>query len=172
MTTKSQNGWPVIDSADSLMLRQWRVPASTGEFVLPLQRGHAGFVLVHFALWYAEDVEPVLGAGDDFGWARRPISGTTIFSNHASGTAEDLNSSKHPQGVDTFSTHMKNQMHTRLGQPYYVTAEGPALRWGGDYHTTIDQMHTEVNVSATALNKAYAACLVTARGQRIVAANP
>jgi hypothetical protein len=132
---------------------------------------HAGFVLVHFILWYAEEVETVAGAGDDFGWALRKISGSDEWSNHASGTAGDLNASKHPQGVDSFTIRMADKVHRRLESPNYSTVEGPAIKWGGDYRTTIDQMHFEINVSAKALNRAYAACLETPRGKRIQAAN-
>jgi hypothetical protein len=172
MTIKSQNGWPVIQSESSLRLRMFHIPATTGAVFLRLQNGHAGFVLAHYALWFAEEVETVFGGGDDFGWSPRRIEGSDEWSNHASATAEDLNASKHPQGQHTFTAKMTDKVHARLALPIYSTVEGPALRWGGDYHGTVDEMHVEVNVSASALDKTYAACLATPRGRRLRVANP
>lgn len=94
----SQNGWKALDSTQSgplPRLRKWVIPGTGRHLVL--RDGSAGFVLIHFALWWHEKVEPLDGGvWDEWGWAARPIRGGTTTSNHASGTAMDLNATSIP----------------------------------------------------------------------------
>lgn len=165
----SQNGWGVIDQADSKYLHNWLIGARTGPFNLLLHRGPAGFILAHYALWYAEMVEPVAGKGDDFGWSLREIPGTNTWSNHASGTAMDLNASKHPSGVKgTLTATQADQIRKHLAGLY-----AEMIHWGGDYiHAPIDEMHYEIAVGRA---DAISLCDVldgTGRGDRLLADNP
>jgi hypothetical protein len=69
------------------------------------------------------------------------VRGTTDkLSNHASGSAIDLNASRHPLGqVGTFEPG-KVPMLRALAHKYGLT-------WGGDYRNRKDEMHFEISVS-------------------------
>lgn len=167
MTEVSQNGWPVIlDETDDRLYR-WQVPTREGIVPLLLHRGPAGFVLTHFASWFADSVESIFGRGDDFGWDPRQIAGSSEWSNHASGTAEDLNSSWHPQGKLTFTDAQVTQIRGKLAETYL-----DAIRWGGDYRTTVDQMHFEINQTPDEIRSLAQMLDSTARGRRILRLNP
>lgn len=133
----SQNAWPVLERDE---LRKWVVPR-TGRHLL-LEDGPAGFLLAHFASWFHDRIEP-LGDGewDDWGWSARKIRGSaSTWSNHASGTAVDLNASDHPQGVRyTFGPVQRARILARLEHGY-----GGTIRWGGTYSGTPDEMHFEI----------------------------
>jgi hypothetical protein len=80
---------------------------------------------------------------DDWGWAVRPIRGTTSgYSNHAGGTAADINAIQHPRGVPlsrTFTAAQVNAIRHRLARYH------GAIRWGGDYvNSPVDGMHIEI----------------------------
>jgi dimethylhistidine N-methyltransferase len=65
----------------------------------------------------------------------------TKLSNHSSGTAIDLNATKHPLGkAGTFAAE-KVPMIQALAKKYGLT-------WGGDYRNRKDEMHFEVSISA------------------------
>lgn len=164
----SQNGWPVL-SSDSIYLHTWVIPATDGTTKIKLRRGSAGFVLSHLALWFSETIEhlrePIL---DDWGYAYRAIAGqTTGFSNHASGTACDLNATDHPLGDSgTFSRTEVAAIHTRLA------ALDGVVRWGGDYNDRKDEMHWEINKSFAETEALARKLLNTPRGERLLASNP
>jgi D-alanyl-D-alanine carboxypeptidase len=139
----SQNGWEVvyINEANSTKLRLWKVPGTT--ITMRVRSGPAGFLLAHCTTWFHQKVEPLTPIGDEHGWSFRRISGSTEYSNHASGTAVDLNSLKHPQGQDparSFTDDQITEIHNLMSDVY----QGK-LRWGGDYRTTKDGMHFEIN---------------------------
>lgn len=80
---------------------------------------------------------------DDWGYAYRAIRGQEDagnLSNHASGTAVDLNATKHPLGKrNTFTDEQEIKIQA-LAAKY-------GLRWGGDYKNRADEMHFEINLS-------------------------
>lgn len=149
------------------------IPVKDGDPVrVRLARGEAGFLLAHLALWFHEAVEPLNTQRqlDDWGWAVRPIRGSTVMSNHASGTAVDLNAILHPMGVPTASTFTAAQIarvHRRLRHYRGM------IRWGGDYVNRPDGMHFEIDRGHDQV-KAYVREHVhdTLRGHRIREANP
>lgn len=165
MTDLSQNGWPVIfDDAD---LRSWNIPTSAGTMFLQLRPGPPGFLLCHYALWHADNVEPTFGKGDDFGWALRRIAGSTEWSNHASGTAVDLNSSMHPSGQrNTYTQRKSDRIRNRLEERYLNL-----IKWGGNFRTTPDEMHFELSGGRQEIRELVADLVPTKIGQRIIAAN-
>lgn len=171
MTSTSQNGWVCLPS-DSPKLHTWVIPARTGEFRLRLRNGSAGFILAHLALWIAETVEPVRGAvTDDWGYANRLIRGSeTIQSNHASGTAMDINAMVHPLGQrGTWTPAQVRQVKRRLDW----WAMGGTVRWGETYSGRIDPMHFEINQPLARCERvAKRLVRLTPRGKRIVRANP
>lgn len=168
----SANGWLVLDGSTDGQpprLRNWELPGV--ERRLKARDGSAGFLLVHLALWFDEEVEPLdVGIYDDWGWAKRNIRGSTTFiSNHASGTAIDLNATQHPMGVATSKTFSKDEIfaiHNRL--KFY---DG-CIRWGGDYKNRPDSMHFELDKGMAAVEKRARALIKTPRGKRVLDKNP
>jgi hypothetical protein len=165
----SQNGWPALPRDDH-RLHRWKIPARNGVFYLTLRNGSAGFLLALFALWFSEVIQKVAGDRlDDWGYAFRLIRGDEInLSNHASGTAEDLNSLQHPLGrVGTFRRKKVDAIHAKL-----VNLKG-CIRWGGDYHTRKDEMHFEIVQNITYCEKVARRLMrFTVRGRRLIRANP
>lgn len=128
----SQNGWPVIDTSSSTLLRVF--PWVTGR----VRVGAAYDLLNYLCTQFDERVEPI-DKVSSWGWSMRKIRLGTSYSNHASGTAVDLNAPKHPLGkVGTFSAEQVREIRLILDE-----MEG-SVRWGGDYRFRKDEMHFEV----------------------------
>jgi hypothetical protein len=152
----SQNGYPVLGKAQT---RACPVPGTT--LALRVRPGPCGDALVHVAARFNVLVEPIVGpVYDDWGWAVRPIRGqTTGYSNHASGTAIDLNATTHPRGVHgTFSTAKVAAVRVILAELADPVTGRRVIRWGGDYTapSTIDTMHFEINANEAAVRRALA----------------
>lgn len=165
--TKSQNGWPIL-ARDSRLLHTWNIPASTGSFRLTMRNGSAGFLLALFALYYAEAVERVAGKVlDDWGYADRDIRGSsTVISNHASGTACDLNATRHPLGRLTLKVWQKVRVRIRL------RLFRGCLRGGLDYAHRKDEMHYEINKPLASVERTARLLAKTPRGRKLLKANP
>lgn len=166
--TTSQNGWPAL-ARTSVLLHTWTIPCNTGTIRLTLRNGSAGFLLAHFILWYGESVEKLAGKiQDDWGYAYRPIRGTTTgdITNHASGTAADLNATRHPLGTMTLSTWQKVRIRIRL------RLYSGCIRAGLDYHVRKDEMHYEIVKPLGACERAARRLSSSARGRKLLAANP
>lgn len=170
----SQNGYPVLfsnrTSGDLPRLRKWVIPRTNRH--LYLRDGSTGFLLAVNALWFHERIERLDNTTwDEWGWAVRPVRGQTSgYSNHSSGTAEDLNATKHPRGVSTRSTFTAAQVervHERLDGRMERT-----LRWGGDYHSTPDGMHFEIDRSLSDCERVARKLIERPLGERVLAANP
>src|SRR5699024_5011433 len=74
-----------------------------------------------------------------WGWAYRPVRGATVVSEHAAGTAIDLNAPKHPLGRQgTFTRSQVNRIQQILRDL------DDAVRWGGNYAGRKDEMHFEL----------------------------
>jgi len=100
-------------------------------------------LLIGLAAEFHELIEPLdVGSLDDWGYCYRTIRGeTTKLSNHSSGTALDLNASRHQLGkVGTFPAE-KVPMIRALAKKY-------GCIWGGDYRNRKDEMHFEIAISA------------------------
>jgi hypothetical protein len=116
---------------------------------LRLRTGDAATVLLDVASWFDRSIEDIDASQDDWGWSVRKIEGSTSWSNHASGTAIDLNAQRHPMGVAATGNLSKAQIdaiHARLQNRYKGV-----LRWGGDYKGRPDAMHFEINKGAAAV---------------------
>lgn len=167
----SQNGWPVLDTRSSL-LHSWVVPTLPKPVTLTLHQGSVGFVLAHFALVFDDSIQDLNGPVlDDYGYAYRPVRGyDSVWSDHSSGTAIDLNATSHPLGKEgTFTAVLEERIHHVLAKRY----DG-LIAWGGDYHNRKDEMHYELAFGSTmAQVEALAKKLVpTNRGQLLLGANP
>lgn len=165
----SQNGYTVLSgrtTGPTPRLRQWVIPGADRS--ITLRDGSAGFVLIHFALWFHETIERInLGTYDDWGYANRPIRGASAASNHASGTAIDLNATKHPLGKrGTFTKAQYAKIRLRLA--FYRGC----IRAGIDYQNRADEMHYELDRELAAVERLARRLVSSPRGKRILAANP
>jgi hypothetical protein len=137
---QSRNGWPASkDAAEihiiSVPIEGTKVKVRCAKAVAPLIAG--------FCKEFHELIEPIdEGQLDDWGYAFRMVRGSTDnLSNHASGTAIDLNATKHPIGkVGTFPAQ-KIPMIKALSKKY-------GLIWGGSENwKRRDEMHWEIGLS-------------------------
>ena len=138
-TLKSYNGWPASKDQAAIGIKSYSVPGTAiklrcAEKVAPL--------LVGFAAEFHNLIEELdVGSLDDWGFAYRDVRGVVgKLSNHASGTAIDLNASRHPFGqVGTFEPG-KVPMIRALAHKWGLT-------WGGDWKRA-DEMHYEISIDA------------------------
>src|SRR6476469_1091822 len=146
----SQNGWPV-DPA----LTTRTIPGSGRR--MTMAAGAAGHLLNHVAGQVQQRVEsfdlqgPPGDECDDGGYNHRAIGGSRTLSNHASGTAFDMNTSRHPQHASaTFTPAQVNEIHSILGEVDNV------VRWGGDFSPgRVDEMHFEINGSSAGVTRVW-----------------
>jgi peptidoglycan hydrolase-like protein with peptidoglycan-binding domain len=135
----SQNGYPANDRS---LVSSRTIPGT--QVKVTVRNGAAGDLLLYAASRWdkeVEDIDNARGALDDWGYAERPIRGGTELSNHASGTAIDLNATQHPLAtapIKTFTTEQIRAVRRIMADC------GGALRWGGDYSGRPDSMHIEV----------------------------
>ena len=147
----SYNGWPASKDQAEIGVKSYLVPGTMRKLrcasaVAPL--------LIGFAAEFHSLIEPIDDDGlDDWGYAYRDVRGVPgKLSNHASGTAIDLNATKHPLGqVGTFEA-TKVPMLQALTKKYSLT-------WGGNYRNRKDEMHFEISIDAVK-----AAALITKLG--------
>jgi hypothetical protein len=135
----SENGWTVIESGSDPRLQAF--PWVTGKVLA----GDVFTVLEYVARRFHTEVEGI-DLDSSWGYSHRYIGDTTTWSNHASGTAIDLNATLHPLGVvGTFTSTQ------RAGIDQILAATSPVIRWGGgDQYDTKDEMHFEINEGISA----------------------
>lgn len=131
----SQNGFTASPDPSAIGVQRMTVPGT--DVKLNVRGGDIGRRLMEMARWWQENVEP-LKPGECHGWVFRPIAGTNVLSNHASGTAIDLNAPQHPQGArGTVPGHLRDDISAK--------AASLGLRWGGNFTgSSVDEMHFEV----------------------------
>lgn len=164
----SQNNWPALITREKI--HNWVIPARNGKIVLPLRNGSAGTVLSFVALKIAEIAKVDLDfKADDWGYAMRPIRGySTTLSNHASGTAMDLNATDHPLGAtNTWTKEQRDKIQHILDDPILENC----IRWGANYHGRKDEMHIEIVKDLPTLERVAKRVIRRWRGVRIMAAN-
>ncbi|MGL5817886.1 MAG: peptidoglycan-binding protein [Phycicoccus sp.] len=133
----SQNGWPAGTSSQ-IPLVGLTVDGVT--FPAGVRSGDVATVLGHVARRVDAEVESLV-SGWCWGHAYRAISGSSTFSNHASGTAIDVNAPRHPLGSsNTFTATQQARIRAIL-----TDCDG-VIRWGGDYTSRKDDMHFEIDV--------------------------
>jgi hypothetical protein len=137
---KSYNGYPASKDPDEIRITSYLVRGTSRKLRCAES---VGPLLAAFAADFHELIEPIdEGIYDDWAYAFRMVRGSTDrLSCHSSGTAIDLNATKHPLGkVGTFPAE-KVPMIRALAKKY-------GLKWGGDYKSRADEMHFEVEVNA------------------------
>jgi len=143
---QSYNGWPASKDPAEIGIKSYPVPGTNrklrcAEVVAPL--------LIGFAAEFHALIEPIDEGGlDEWGYCFRDVRGVPgKLSNHASGTAIDLNATKHPLIKRGTFPAEKVPMIKALCKKY-------GLAWGGEW-TRADEMHFEV-----AVNEAKAAKII------------
>lgn len=144
MTEKSQNGWPASKDPAEIHVKSFPI---AGTNIKIRCQATAGKILAAFAAEFHALVEPIdEGSLDDWGYAYRPVRGQTEnLSNHSSGTAIDLNASKHPLGKENTYTPAQRKVLDGLCKKYH-------LRGGYTYKTRKDDMHFEIVDSPAEVN--------------------
>ena len=139
MTLTSYNGWTASDKPESIHVKSHAIPGThlkirCAEAVAPL--------IVGFCKEFNELIEPLDGGQlDDWGFAFRMVRGSTDrLSNHSSGTAVDLNATKHPLGKAGTFPNEKVPMIRALAKKY-------GMIWGGDFRSRPDEMHFEIAIT-------------------------
>lgn len=136
----SYNGWPVGTPASAIGVANYTVPGTS--VVLPVKAGDVATVLMYVAGRFNGEVEP-LRSGQCWGYGyRKNVNNPSVWSNHASGTAIDLNAVLHPNGAKgTFTGSQVASIRSIL------SFCGDVIYWGGDYRGTTDEMHFEIDVA-------------------------
>ena len=135
---RSSNGW--LASKDAAELHIVSVPIEGTKIKVRCAQAVAPLI-AGFCKEFNELIEPIDGGAlDDWGYCFRNVRGSTDkLSNHSSGTAIDLNATKHPLGkIGTFPPE-KVPMIRALAKKY-------GLKWGGDYKGRADEMHFEIEL--------------------------
>jgi len=138
----SPNGWPASEDRKAIGIQSFVVPGTKlkiacAQAVAP--------ILVAFCKEFHELVEPIdQGQLDDWGYAFRMTRGSEkVLSNHSSGTAVDLNATKHPLGKsNTFTKDQTNTIQLLLVKY--------GLVWGGKWKRP-DPMHFEIALDKAAV---------------------
>jgi hypothetical protein len=128
----SQNGWPVIlDPYDERLVA---LPGVTGG----VRAGDVATVLGNVVARIDAEIAPVEETSS-WGWAHREVRGGGDVSNHASGTAVDVDAPQHPMGEE--GTFAPDELATLRS---ILEDVAPAVVWGGDFDGRKDEMHFEV----------------------------
>lgn len=140
----SQSGYPMIaDYGDPRLVSNPTIPGTSVRVLGGLLSGAVGTILLDVASRYDREVEWLVQALGCWGFDPQHDTYTST-SNHKSGTAVDLNASRHPIGTDPASNFTAAQIAAcRLLRDSY----GGVVRWGGDYTGRKDGMHWEINDS-------------------------
>lgn len=136
----SYNGWQASKDPDEIRITSYKVEGTN--LKLRCAEG-CGPLLAAFTAEFNSLIEPVEGGTfDDWAYAYRMVRGSTDkLSNHSSGTAIDLNATKHPLGKAGTFPPEKVPMIKALAKKY-------GLVWGGaDNWKRKDEMHFEVAVT-------------------------
>lgn len=139
MILTSYNGWPASKDQAEIGVKPFLIK---GTAIKIRCAKDAGPLLAAFAAEFHALIEPIdEGKLDDWAYAFRMVRGTTDkLSCHSSGTAIDLNATKHPLGKAGTFELAKVPMMQALAKKYGLT-------WGGDYRGRKDEMHFEVAIS-------------------------
>jgi len=144
----SINGFGVLPFGSS-DLAKYKIPGSATKLSL---RREVASLIVELARDFHQTVEP-LNPKSCWGHDHRKIDGGPNWSFHAPGIAIDLNASDHPRGKhNTFSANQEKSIRKLLKN---YSFQGVRLfRWGGDFHTKVDEMHFEIIVPRSIALKA------------------
>lgn len=141
---KSYNGWPVIPKGNDDRLAI--IPKVVGRVL----KGDVEFLFIDLVKQFDKYVEDVDLGEDDWGYANKLVYDSDKISCHASGTAIDLNATRHPIGRrGTFSAPQLKNLEKILKRYSGV------IVWGGVWDRA-DDMHFEISGSPEKVKNAVA----------------
>ena len=131
----SANGWPASKDKKEIDVKNYMVAGTTRHFALATD---CAPIMCAFFAEFHKLVEPIdIGEFDDWGYAFRDVRGRKDLSSHASGTAGDVNSTKHGLGLKhTFSKDKVAKIQVLIAKY--------GIGWGGNYKFRKDDMHFEM----------------------------
>lgn len=136
--TVSINGWPVPPKK----LVTYDIPGTKRRVTLD---SDAGPLLVALAADYHRTVRAIdKGTWDEGGFNNRQARNANAKSNHASGTAIDLNWSEEGAVNSAWGKRFFAQAKTRLAMAALKRRYGSVVFWGGDWSRIKDYMHWEI----------------------------
>ncbi|TFH57270.1 M15 family metallopeptidase [Glutamicibacter arilaitensis] len=134
-------GWDVLTSGSSNRLTNLKW--ITGK----VRAGDAHTILNELGRRFNAEVETIRKDWS-WGYAKRPVRGASVPSEHSAGTAVDFNAPEHGLGrVGTFSGAQVKAIRRILAD-----LDG-SVRWGGDYAGRKDEMHFELQGGTAKLAK-------------------
>lgn len=139
MTTLSQNGWKASANRSAIDVHNYLIDGANQHFAMCSK---AAPVLGAFLADFNKLVEPINKAGsvfDDWGYNFALIPNSKDYSNHCSGTAVDVNATKHVwKALTSGYTVLQETTIDALCQKY-------GIRWGWRYlQGWKDPMHFEI----------------------------
>lgn len=133
---QSENGWPIIDSS---VLNRQPIPGTNIVPVPGTLGGDVGWLLRWVGQQFDKRVMKLYNPGC-WGWnAPTAVPGTSVYSNHSSGTAVDFNAPTFPWKTRNMSAAQRQSCREIVAQTDYIVV------WGGDFTTLVDEMHFEIN---------------------------
>lgn len=143
MRNVSLNGW----TAPPRTLKVFKIPGCNRKLTLDKD---AGRLLTALAADYHQTVRPLdIGRVDEGGYAFREANGASgHLSNHASGTAIDLNWSQEGAQGSKLGAVFFHQVKHRKAINDIKARYGRWVNWGGDWRAK-DYMHWEIKPGVT-----------------------
>jgi D-alanyl-D-alanine carboxypeptidase len=141
----SPNGWSASEDRKTIGIQSFAIPGTSLKIACAKD---VAPILVAFCQDFHGWVEPIdVGQLDDWGYAFRMTRGSDkVLSNHSSGTAVDLNATKHPLGKsNTFTKEQTNTIQLLIVKY--------GLSWGGNYKRRKDEMHFEIALTKAEIQK-------------------
>ncbi|WIK82180.1 M15 family metallopeptidase [Micrococcus lylae] len=143
-TPTTRRGWPVQSTTANLTPLSW----ITGQVL----DGDTHTILDELCRRFHAEVEPII-KGHSWGWSYRPVRGyTNVWSEHAAGTAVDLNAPAHYMGLKGTFTEAQETAIRRI-----LTDLGNVVVWGGVWTRRPDEMHFELKHDPALIRKVAAA---------------
>lgn len=148
MTEYSYNNWPASRTPSAIGIVSF-APVLGRKFPGGVKGGDVAVVMTYVVKQFHKRVESIIPSVDEWGYSYRANrNNPATLSCHSSGTAIDINATKHPNGRGgTFTAAQVYQIHKILAEVDHC------VRWGGDFHSTKDEMHFEIVVNAATLKK-------------------
>jgi hypothetical protein len=165
MTTKtvekSLNGWPVIHYRASKVLATGTVPGT--KIRLTCQVDALPVLLAVAAAVHSQVCSLTVGnesGQDEGGYTYRAARGTTQWSNHASGTAIDLNWNR------WLRLRRNMTKKERFAAKRIADRVSAVVTWGGTWDRLVDEHHWEITKGVTAMKlRAWAKTNIGADGR-------
>lgn len=143
-TATTRQGWPVQLTSTHVTPLRW----VKGQVL----KGDVHTILDELCRRFHTEVEPII-YDHSWGWNPRPVRGTTnTWSEHASGTAVDLNSPAHWMGLTGTFTKAQEAAIRRI-----LADLGNVVVWGGVWTARPDEMHFELRGDQALVRKIAAA---------------